>query len=291
MKILILGGAGMLGHQLWKTLGREHEAWVTVRKSPSRFPDYSEFPKNYVRPDVDALIFDEVTRALASIQPDFVINCIGLIKQNPLVLDPLSSIQLNALLPHRVSLICRAADIRMIHVSTDCVFAGKKGMYVESDQSDAEDLYGRTKYLGELSYPHTLTLRTSIIGRELSQFKSLLEWFLSQKGKKVQGFTRVMFSGVTTIYLAKIVREIIANHPKLTGIYHISSPPISKYELLCMLRDAYKLDVDIIPNDQEVSDRSLVGDKFIRETGLSCPNWVDLVTELAADPTPYDKWR
>jgi dTDP-4-dehydrorhamnose reductase len=179
----------------------------------------------------------------------------------------------------------------MIHVSTDCVFAGKKGMYVESDQSDAEDLYGRTKYLGELSYPHTLTLRTSIIGRELSQFKSLLEWFLSQKGKKVQGFTRVMFSGVTTIYLAKIVREIIANHPKLTGIYHISSPPISKYELLCMLRDAYKLDVDIIPNDQEVSDRSLVGDKFIRETGLSCPNWVDLVTELAADPTPYDKWR
>ena len=291
MKILILGGAGMLGHQLWMTLGREHQVWVTVRKTPSQFPDYYVFPKKYVRSGVDALIFDEVTRALASVQPDLVINCIGLIKQNPLVHDPLSSIQLNALLPHRVSLICRTAGIRMIHISTDCVFSGKKGMYLETDQSDAEDLYGRTKYLGELHYPHTLTLRTSIIGRELSQFKSLLEWFLDQKGKTVKGYTRVIFSGVTTIYLANMVREIINNDIKLTGVYHIASPPISKYELLCMLRDAYKLDVEIVPDDQEGSDRSLVGDKFIKETGYSYPNWADLVTELASDPTPYEKWR
>lgn len=291
MKILILGGAGMLGHQLWMTLGREHQVWVTVRKSSSQFPDYSGFPRKYVRPDVDALIFDEVTRALASVQPDLVINCIGLIKQNPLVHDPLSSIQLNALLPHRVSLICRTAGIRMIHISTDCVFSGRKGMYLETDQSDAEDLYGRTKYLGELHYPHTLTLRTSIIGRELSQFKSLLEWFLGQKGKTVQGYTRVIFSGVTTIHLAKVVREVIIHHPELTGVYHIASPPVSKYELLCMLRDVYNMDVGIVPDDKEVSDRSLVGDKFERETGFRRPDWKDMVSELSNDPTPYDSWR
>ena len=291
MKILILGGSGMLGHQLWKTLGREHETWVTVRKSASQFPDFSEFPKKFVRPDVDALIFDEVTRALASIQPDLVINCIGLIKQNPMVNDPLSSIRLNALLPHRVSLICRTADIRMVHISTDCVFSGKKGSYLESDQSDAEDLYGRTKYLGEVNYSHTLTLRTSIIGRELAQYKSLLEWFLSQRGKTIQGYTKGIFSGVTTIYLAKLVAKLIKDHKELTGVYHVASPPISKHDLLCMLRDAYKLDVEIIPDDREVSDRSLIGEKFIRATGYSYPGWTDMVTELANDPTPYDKWR
>jgi dTDP-4-dehydrorhamnose reductase len=291
LKILILGGSGMLGHQLWKTLGREHETWVTVRKSASQFPDYSEFPKRYVRPDVDAMIFDEVTRALASIQPDLVINCIGLIKQNPMVNDPLSSIQLNALLPHRISLICRTADIRMIHISTDCVFSGKKGSYLESDQSDAEDLYGRTKFLGELSYAHTLTLRTSIIGRELAQYKSLLEWFLSQKGKTVKGYTRVIFSGVTTIYLAKVVAKLIRDRKELTGVYHVASPAISKHDLLCMVRDAYKLDVEIVPDDREVSDRSLTGEKFIKTSGYGYPAWTDMVTELADDPTPYDEWR
>jgi dTDP-4-dehydrorhamnose reductase len=281
----------MLGHQLWKTLGHEHETWVTVRKSASQFPDYPEFSKKFVRPDVDALIFDEVTRALASIQPDLVINCIGLIKQNPMVNDPLSSIRLNALLPHRVSLICRTADIRMVHISTDCVFSGKKGSYVESDQSDAEDLYGRTKYLGEVTYSHTLTLRTSIIGRELAQYKSLLEWFLSQKGKTVRGYTKVIFSGVTTIYLAKLVAKLIKDHKQLTGVYHVASPAISKHDLLCMLRDAYKLDVKIVPDDREVSDRSLIGEKFIKATSYGYPSWADMVTELANDPTPYDKWR
>ena len=162
---------------------------------------------------------------------------------------------------------------------------------METDQSDAEDLYGRTKYLGELTYAHTLTLRTSIIGRELAQYKSLLEWFLSQKGKTVKGYTRVIFSGVTTNYLAKVVARLIRDHKELTGVYHVASPAISKHDLLCMLRNAYKLEVEIIPDDREVSDRSLIGEKFINATGYSFPNWTDMVTELANDPTPYDKWR
>jgi dTDP-4-dehydrorhamnose reductase len=200
----------MLGHRLWLNLRKEHEVWVTVRQTSSPFPDKPEFPVRYVRADVDASNFDQVTRALASIQPDLVINCIGLIKQmGHLARDPIMAISLNALLPHRISLICRAAKIRMIHISTDCVFSGKKGNYTEADESDAEDLYGRSKFLGEVAYPpHSVTLRTSIIGRELKTRLGLIDWFLSHKdGETVQGYERAIFTGFTTDELSRIIME------------------------------------------------------------------------------------
>ena len=166
MKILILGGSGMLGHRLWLNLRKDHDVWVTVRGEHNPFPNWPEFPNEFIRYRVDALVFDEVTRALASIQPDLVINCIGLIKQlGPLASDPLFSISLNALLPHRISLVCRAAKIRMIHISTDCVFSGRKGNYIEEDQSDAEDLYGRTKFLGEVIIPTRLPCALQLLDR------------------------------------------------------------------------------------------------------------------------------
>ena len=209
MKILLLGGSGMLGHRLWINLRAEHEVWVTVRSNGNEFPDVPEFPREYVRPMVDALYFDQVTRALASIQPDLVINCIGLIKQmGHLARDPLFSISLNAMFPHRLSLICRTAKIRLIHISTDCVFSGKKGNYVETDQSDAEDLYGRTKFLGELHYPHCVTLRTSIIGRELKSHLGLIEWFLSQTGT-IRGYTKAIYTGFTTDELSRIIKDYV----------------------------------------------------------------------------------
>lgn len=292
MKILILGGHGMLGHRLWINLRRQHETWVTVRQTSSPFPDRPEFPVKYVRPDVDASNFDQVTRALASIQPDLVINCIGLIKQmGHLARDPIMAISLNALLPHRISLVCRAAKIRMIHISTDCVFSGKKGNYLESDQSDAEDLYGRSKFLGEVAYPpHSLTLRTSIIGHELKTRLGLIEWFLGQKdGETVRGYKRAIFSGFTTDEISRIIMDYVIPHPELTGLYHVSSEPIAKYDLLQLTKDVYARDITILPDEDFIIDRSLDSTRFRQATGYRPPSWPEMIREMAKDAALYQQ--
>lgn len=292
MKILILGGHGMLGHRLWLNLRKEHEVWVTVRQTSSPFPNLPEFPTQYIRTNVDASNFDQVTRALASIQPDLVINCIGLIKQmGHLARDPIMSISLNALLPHRVSLICRAAKIRMIHISTDCVFSGKKGNYVETDESDAEDLYGRSKFLGEVAYPpHSITLRTSIIGRELKTRLGLIEWFLSQKdGDAVNGYKRAIFSGFTTDELSRVINDYVIPHPELTGLYHVSTDPISKFDLLHLVKTAFGRKIDIISDEKVCIDRSLDSTRFRQATGYAPPAWSELIQRMAENSTLYKK--
>jgi dTDP-4-dehydrorhamnose reductase len=292
MRILILGGHGMLGHRLWINLRKEHDVWVTVRQTASPFPDWPEFPAQYVRTDVDASNFDQVTRALASIQPDLVINCIGLIKQmGHLARDPIMSISLNALLPHRISLICRAAKIRMIHISTDCVFSGKKGNYVETDESDAEDLYGRSKFLGEVAYPpHSITLRTSIIGRELKTHLGLVEWFLSQKdGDTVNGYKRAIFTGFTTDELSRVINNYVIPHPELTGLYHVSTDPVSKFDLLHLVSTAFSRKINIVPDEKVLIDRSLDSSRFRQATGYTPPAWPDLIQELARNSALYNK--
>jgi dTDP-4-dehydrorhamnose reductase len=290
MRILLLGGSGMLGHRLWINLRKEHEVWVTVRTNGSEFPNVPEFPQNYVRPMVDALYFDQVIRALASIQPDLVINCIGLIKQQGhLARDPLLSISLNAMFPHRLSLVCRASKIRMIHISTDCVFSGKQGNYVETDQSDAEDLYGRTKFLGEVAYPpHCVTLRTSIIGREIKTKLGLMEWFLAQTGS-IHGYTRAIFTGFTTDELSRIILKQVIPNPSLNGMYHVSSDPISKYELLCLAKDAFRKEIEIVPDADFAIDRSLDSTRFRQLTGYQPPAWREMIEEMAANSPFYER--
>jgi dTDP-4-dehydrorhamnose reductase len=289
MKILILGGTGMLGHRLWLNLSQVHETWVTIRGDASQFPDIPEVPRKYIRPHVDAHALDQVSRALASIKPDLVINCIGLIKQTPLANDPTSSISLNALFPHQVSSICRTAGIRMIHISTDCVFSGRKGRYVESDQSDAEDLYGRTKFLGEVAYPHTITLRTSIIGRELKTRYGLIEWFLAQQGT-IQGYTKAIYTGFTTDELSRIILNKVIPLTNLSGVYHVSSDPISKYDLLMLAKDAFGSDVTILPDEDFVSDRSLVSSRFRQLTDYKPPTWPAMIDELKRNSSLYDRF-
>jgi dTDP-4-dehydrorhamnose reductase len=289
MKILILGGSGMLGHRLWVNLSQKHETWVTVRGDASQIPDLPEFPRKYIRTDVDALNFDQVTRALASIQPDLVINCIGLIKQmGHIARDPIFSISLNALLPHRVSLICRTARIRMIHISTDCVFNGKKGNYTEDDPSDAEDLYGRTKFLGEVAYPHTITLRTSIIGRELKTRLGLIEWFLAQKGE-IQGYQKAIYTGFTTDEFSRILLDYVIPRPDLSGVYHVSSEAISKHDLLILTKQAFQSDVTIAPNVDYVLDRSLDSTRFRQATGYHPPSWPDMIRDMAQNSSIYEE--
>ena len=275
----------MLGHMLLRYLSAysEYDVHATARSFAGVA---KQFPKDLLaqfRPDdVDANYFDSVIRALASVQPDIVINCIGLIKQLPLAADPLTAITVNALLPHRISLISRTAGARLIHISTDCVFDGKKGMYTENDQSNAEDLYGRTKYLGEVSYPHCVTLRTSIIGHELKGKYGLIEWFLSQS-QKVRGFRKAIYSGLPTIELARIICDYILPNPDLSGVYHVSSEPISKYDLLRLVAERYSKEIEVESSDDFVQDRSLDSSLFRKATGYQPPSWDELVEMMHSD--------
>ncbi len=176
-RILIFGVTGMLGHTLFKSLSKnsDFDVFGTSRNTAGLGTFFSAEELTRVRNLVDADNFDSIMRAMASVQPNIIINCIGLIKQLPIAKDPLTTITVNAQLPHRMSMIARTANARMIHISTDCVFSGTKGNYTEADPSDATDLYGRSKYLGEVEYPHCITLRTSIIGHELKSELSLID--------------------------------------------------------------------------------------------------------------------
>lgn len=279
-KVLILGGTGMLGHMLFTQLSLQKnlDVYATARTSSGLSLWFSSDLVKKIRADVDN--FDTVIRAFASIQPDIVINCIGLIKQLPMASDPLSAITINSLLPHRISMICRSAGARMIHISTDCVFDGKKGNYTETDPSNADDLYGRSKFLGEVAYPpHCLTLRTSIIGHELKGKFGLIEWFLAQKGK-VNGFTHAIYSGIPTVELAHIITDYILPNKDMNGVYHVSSDPISKYDLLKLVAKRYGKQIKIEPYDKFYQDRSLDSALFRRISGYTPPSWPELVDKM-----------
>lgn len=284
-RILILGGTGMLGHLLLRYLSAfpEYDVCATARSHAGL---EKHFPKDmldrFLADSVDANYFDSVVRALALFHPDIVINCIGIIKQLSLADDPLTAITMNALLPHRISLICRTAGARMIHISTDCVFDGKKGMYTEKDSSNAEDWYGRTKFLGEICYPHCVTLRTSIIGHELKGGYGLVEWFLGQT-EKVRGFRKAIYSGFPTIELARIIRQYVIPNPGLTGVYHVSSEPISKYDLLSLVAECYGKEIEVEPYDNFIQDRSLDSTRFRQTAGYHSPSWEELIVRMHGD--------
>lgn len=290
MKVLILGGSGMLGHKLWQTLSPRFDTRATVRRLPSDLARLGLDPSRALG-GVSAHDFDGVVRALAASRPDVVVNCVGIVKQDAAAKDPYQSIAVNALFPHRLAQACAAAGARLIHLSTDCVFTGRAGDYKESDASDAEDIYGRTKWLGEVDYEHCLTVRTSMIGRELRGSHGLVEWFLSQRGKTVRGFKRAVFSGFTTGALAEIIGDLIADRKGLSGVRHVAAEPINKFDLLTLVKDAFKLDVEIEPDETFACDRSLDGSRFRHETGFEPPAWAEMVGRMAGDATPYEEIR
>ena len=280
MRILVLGGDGMLGHQLFHRLSLHHEVRVTLRRDLAFYDQYGMFTKENAYGGIDLrfpIVLEE--KVLENFCPEAVINCAGIIKQHAQVKESIPNLEINALLPHRLSVICKLINARFLHFSTDCVFSGKKGNYREDDVPDAEDLYGRTKFLGEVYDSHCLTLRTSIVGPELSRKKSLLEWFLSQKGR-VQGYTNAIFSGFTTIEMGRIVDHVLVNHPDASGIYHVSSEPINKYDLLHLFREKFKHDIQIESDATFCCDRSLDSGKFRRKFDYTPPSWEEMVDEL-----------
>jgi dTDP-4-dehydrorhamnose reductase len=222
---------------------------------------------------------DSLTHLFAVVHPDVVINCIGLVKQLAEADDPLIAIPINSLLPHRLARLCELAGARLVHMSTDCVFSGEKGMYTEADAADAKDLYGRSKYLGEVDYPHAITLRTSIIGHELDGARSLIGWFLAQEGS-VKGYRRAIFSGLPTVEIARVIRDHVISHPDLHGIYHVSAEPINKFDLLTLVAQTYGKAIDISADDQLVIDRSLDSTRFRQATGFKPKPWPELVRSM-----------
>lgn len=287
MRVLILGGSGMLGHRLWQTCRGRFHTWVTVRGQYSDYARYGVFDQQRLLDNVNVSEFETVERSIQRIRPHAVVNCIGVIKQLPAASDPLVSIPVNSLFPHRLVALCRSAAVRLIHLSTDCVFSGRQGMRTEDDVPDPTDLYGRSKCLGEVIGPNCLTLRTSMIGRELRSRNGLLEWFLVHREGTVPGYKRAIYTGFTTIALSRIIADVLESHPGLDGLYHVASTPISKYDLLCAVREAFSVQVEIRPDNQVQIDRSLDGGRFRQATGLQPPPWTEMIRELAADPTAY----
>ena len=276
----------MLGHKLCQVLSAESVTFTTFRAAA---PDLAPF---YSRTEpiagVDALEFDSVSDAIARARPQVVVNAIGIVKQRSNATDPVLSISVNSLFPHRLAKLCGDAGARLVHFSTDCVFSGRRGEYVEEDTPDPIDLYGRSKLLGEVAGPGVLTIWTSIIGRELENMTGLLEWFLGNAGGRVQGFARVTWSGVTTNFLAHTLARLIRDAPDLSGVVHLSGPAISKYQLLVWLNEAFGTKTTIERDDAVVSDRSLVSDRFWSQTGFRRPNWSDMVSELAVEARMYE---
>lgn len=282
MKILVLGANGMLGNAMIRVLNEKAgwQVYGTIRSESSR-RFFTEDIAAQLLSGVDVEQHDSLLQAFIRTRPDVVVNCIGLIKQLADAEDPLQAIPINALLPHRLARLCELSGARLVHFSTDCVFAGDKGAYRETDPSDAKDLYGRSKFLGEVGYPHALTLRTSIIGHELQSAHGLVDWFLSQQGS-CNGYSRAIFSGLPTVALAQIVRDLVIPRTDLSGVYHVAAEPIAKYHLLKLIADVYNKNIEIIASDRLVIDRSLNADRFQAATGYTAPSWPELIALMHA---------
>jgi dTDP-4-dehydrorhamnose reductase len=287
MKIVVLGASGMLGSMAYRLMSenRALEVHATARSADARAL-FAPPAHNNIIVGVDATDPDALAALLRDTRPDVVVNCIGVVKQLASANDPLTTIPLNAILPHRLARLCALADARLIHISTDCVFSGSRGNYRETDVPDAEDLYGRSKLLGEVDYPNAITLRTSIIGPEARSSNGLVAWFLSQKGE-VSGYARAVFSGLTTDELTRLIVEHVIPRPELHGTYHVSSAPIDKYRLLSLIKDVYRRETPIVRDEKVVIDRSLDSTRFRELTGYVPPDWPAMVRrmhELSSPP-------
>jgi dTDP-4-dehydrorhamnose reductase len=278
--VLVLGATGMLGNAIFRYLSLREQLLVHGTTRSRQFHD--RFPadmRSRLIANVNAEDMDSLCSVMETAAPHIVINCMGVIKQLGAAKDPLACLPVNAMLPHRLARLCALQGARLIHVSTDCVFDGSKGNYAESDKPDCDDLYGRSKLLGEVDYPHAITLRTSLIGHELSSSNSLIDWFLSQQDS-AKGYRKAVFSGLPTTEFARLIADHVIPRQELHGLYHVSAEPISKYDLLTLVARAYGKKIALVADDTVKIDRSLNSQRFRQSTGYVPPDWPELVAGL-----------
>jgi dTDP-4-dehydrorhamnose reductase len=270
----------MLGHVAVRVLRADFDVEATVRAPHSVDPSVLGVPLH----QLDACGgSDSIEAALDAVSPDVVLNCVGVVKQLPQASDPVVAIAINSLFPHQLAAACDRRTVRLIHISTDCVFSGRlqpPARYVEQDDPDAQDLYGRSKLLGEVTDTTALTLRTSIIGTELERSSGLLAWLQSQAGKQIQGYRNSIFSGLTTHALVRLLAHVITHAPDLRGLYHLSAEPITKLDLVSHLNDQLGLGCSVQPVDGPTINRALDSQRFHNDTGLEVPDWTTMVAEL-----------
>jgi dTDP-4-dehydrorhamnose reductase len=281
MRVLILGVTGMFGSSLYRVLAQDtqREVWGTMRSAGAlRF--FGEADRARLIDGVDVTDSDALVAVMNRVRPDVVVNAVGVVKQLASANEPLIVLPINAMFPHRLAGLCGLMGTRMIHISTDCVYSGHAGNYVEADPSDAEDLYGKSKYIGEVhDQPHVITLRTSGIGHELNSRLGLLEWFLYQRGR-VRGFSKAIYSGLPWVELARVIKDFVLPHEQIHGLYHVSSKPISKLDLLTLIARVYGKEIAIEPDDSVQIDRSLNSKRFTEATGYVAPEWPELIAEM-----------
>ncbi len=278
MRVLVLGASGMLGNAVFRVLSEKKEWTVfgTARSGEA---------KNFFPPELHERIVvgcdvssqDALAKLFDQIRPQVVINCISLAKPILAAGNPLEIIPIYTLLPYRLARLCSLIGARLVHISTDGVFSGSKGQYTEDDIPDARDIYGLSKLLGEVNYPHTITLRLSIIGHELQGNNGLLGWFLSQQ-ERCKCFSRAMFSGLPTVVVGQIIRDYVIPQASLFGVYHVAAQPISKFDLLRIVAEKYGKSIEMIPLNEPVIDRSLNADRFRAATGYVPSDWPELIS-------------
>jgi dTDP-4-dehydrorhamnose reductase len=281
-RILVVGASGMLGHEAVKVLAPDFEVWGACRK-PEELPSLG-IPSDRLLGGLDATKAESAFQIVDRVRPHLCINAAGIVKQRAEAKSAIPSIAVNSLWPHALADACARYGARMVHVSTDCVFSGGRGNYVESDVPDDVDLYGRSKLLGEVAdQNHVVTLRTSIIGWQIGEPTGLVGWFAAHRREPLNGFTRAVFSGLTTRALTEVVRDVVLPDPSLAGLWHVSADPIDKFTLLSELARHLEWAVNLMPVDQPVIDRSLDSTRFRDRTGWVPPKWDEMLEELARE--------
>jgi dTDP-4-dehydrorhamnose reductase len=285
MRVLIVGATGMMGHILFDAARRQPglEVYAAVRR-----PD--ERARSFLQIDAGRMfacdLLKDIDPALYC-APDVVVNCAGVVRHLHFKYSMADLITINALAPHLLAEYCDRRGARLIQLSTDCVFSGRRGNYSENDLPDPPDLHGRIKVWGEVLHEPHLTLRTSFVGHE--RFRQagyfLLDWFLAQHGE-VRGFTNARWSGLTTLECARVIAELI-QRPQVTGLLHLHGEAMSKYELLRLAQSVYsKTDVVICPDEDFHCDRSLRSLR-LNELGIRAPG----IRQMLVDLRNYYLWR
>lgn len=291
--MLILGASGMIGHRMWATLGERHEAIGVLRRH--ELGALSMIPGIATKKTFFGVEFQDLsrlTKIVSDTKPDIVLNCVGIVKQLKDSSDHMKSIALNALFPHQLAKVCADNNARMIQFSSDCVFDGLKGNYTETDFPNAQDLYGRSKAMGEVDYlTNVVTMRTSSIGREVFPHGGLVEWFLSNEEKKITGYKQAIYSGFPTQRLGSIISDYIIPNKELSGVIHVAGTPIDKFSLLSMIKDHFKLNIDLLVNEQVKVERGLNFDNFSKLTGFKSPSWKEMMKDLEVDFDIYESIR
>ncbi len=283
MKILLIGANGLIGYNIFRNLikSKEFNIFLLVRSKKNINNFYRSFHFDKLIELKEFKNTSLLESFLKELKPSIVLNCAGITKHSPNIKNISEVLYINSIFPRNLSEICSALKIRLIHLSSDCIFSGSSGMYKDKSFPDANDLYGISKALGEIDKENHLTIRTSTIGHEAQTSYGLLNWFLKQK--ECKGYKNAIFSGPTTLELSKILKDLIIPNQHLSGVLNISSDPIDKYSLLKLIKDTYSLDTVINKCSEVRINRSLNSEKFRTMTNYSVKSWGNMIREMYLD--------